>query len=98
MLAQLHLHLGLKIGALFGDETFIIRAKVARLIPELVHLRIIALWNGPYALSLTLMAFSILFDALFDLAFVQPRWGCSFGLLALRLRRSLLCHLGTING
>ena len=37
-----------------------------------MHFRVLARGNGPYALSLTLVALSVLLDALFDLALIQP--------------------------
>lgn len=94
MLTQLHFHFGVKVGVLLGNESVVVLAKVARLVPKLVHFSTLALWNGPYTLSFTLVSFAVLLETLLNLALVQPPRAYPLGLLAWKLLRGLLREFG----
>lgn len=71
VLTQLHLHLLGEVVSFFGQQPIIIIAKIASLLPKLVHLRIFSFWDCPDSLALALVPLAILFNALLYLALIQ---------------------------
>lgn len=70
VLTSLHLHLFGEIFFFFGQKPVVVVAKVASLFPELGHLGIFSFGYSPDPLTLSLMSFAILFDALFNLTLI----------------------------
>lgn len=73
----LHLHLFMQVIRLFGQESVIVLFEITRLLPQFIHLGIIGLGNGPYALPFPLVTFTVLFDTLLDLTLVKAMVGAS---------------------
>ena len=67
----LHLHLLGKVVPLFRQQPVVVLAKVARLLPQLRHLGVFSLGDGPDPLPLALVPLAILFDPLLDLSLIQ---------------------------
>ncbi len=71
MMTLLYLHLLGEVVTLFGQQAVVVIAKVARLLPQFVHLGVLSLRDSPDPLSLALMSFSILLDPLLYLTLIQ---------------------------
>lgn len=68
---RLYLHLFLKVIQLFGEQTVVVFSKVARFLPQSVHLSVLGFGHCPNAFALTLVALAVLLDSLLNLTFVK---------------------------